>query len=76
MRVLVWIALAVLVYLALRKKINSAQQSTKQAPPPAKTSAGETMLACATCQVFIPASEAVMRGDIAYCCAEHASQSA
>ncbi len=76
MKVLVWIALAVLVYLALRKKITSAQQSSQQAPPPAQTSAGETMLACATCQVFIPASEAVMRGDNAYCCAEHANQSA
>lgn len=79
MRVLVWFLLAFIVYLALRKKFISNLKSTHSngsfASPPAANEAGEAMLACAHCQVFIPASEAVFRNEIAYCSVEHADVS-
>ncbi len=73
MRVIVWIALAILVYLALRKKVVNTQQQSRFTPPPTQTEAGETMVACATCQVFIPCSEAVNKNGQSYCCADHAN---
>ncbi|GGC82113.1 PP0621 family protein [Undibacterium terreum] len=81
MRILIWLALFVLVILALKKKIqtvSSPEREQKPAPPAAGngTRAGEaeTMVCCAACQVYIPASEAVYKGRQTYCCEEHASQ--
>ncbi|HTD05960.1 PP0621 family protein [Undibacterium sp.] len=80
MRVLIWLALFVLVILALRKRIQTAVSPPREqqtAPPPAADSAArdaETMVCCAACQIYIPASEAVHRGPQTYCCEEHANQ--
>jgi uncharacterized protein len=78
MRVLMWLILIVLVIFALRKK---SQRPPKVANPPsampeaaARSSLAETMVCCERCQVYIPASEAVMRGEKSYCCAAHADQ--
>lgn len=79
MRILFWLALVVLVILALRKKIQALaptaheRQGTEPAAgAPARDA--EAMVCCAACQVYIPASEAVHRGQQAYCCEEHANQ--
>lgn len=77
MRLLLWLALAVLVIFALRKK---SQTPSSAVPPanarsPENNETGETMLCCERCQVYIPASEAVLRGEKVYCCAAHAAQS-
>lgn len=37
-------------------------------------SAPESMLCCAHCQVYFPSSEAVLRGERAYCSSSHADQ--
>ncbi len=100
MKLLLWLILAVLVIVALRKK-TQLPSSTRQAgrarqaapapepevpesPMAASTtgsadSAGnsaqgeaEKMLCCAYCQLYIPASEAVIRDDKVFCCAAHA----
>lgn len=82
MKVLMWLLLGVLVYFALRKNFKST--FTKN-PPPASAwqspvldpeqgtgAAVEDMVCCLHCQIHIPASEAIMRGNAAYCCLEHA----
>jgi len=79
MRILIWLALFVLVILALRKKIQTVSapgREQRAAAPPAGDTArdAETMVCCATCQIYIPASEAVHKGQQTYCCEEHANQ--
>ena len=77
MRVLIWLALALIVYLALKSKArrmqenmrnavraefeaqaasqaNQANQANQRPNAPA-----ENMVACAHCQIYLPASEAV-----------------
>lgn len=78
MRLLMWILLACLVYLALRKQVKNSQsnsQSNMQSRPPSGETQGEAMLPCAVCQVFIPESEAIMRHGQAFCCNDHADLS-
>lgn len=83
MRLFVWLLLGFFVYLAIRKNIRSStsekpratwtsDESDTPAHQPGKPS--ETMLSCAQCQVFIPSSEAVRRGEQVFCCDEHAQQ--
>lgn len=76
MRLLMWLALAVLVIFAVRKK--SQPPSTPRSPvspqPPDLNGTGETMVCCELCQVYIPSSEAILRGKKVYCCAAHADQ--
>ncbi|QJQ07025.1 hypothetical protein EJG51_015605 [Undibacterium piscinae] len=87
MRLLMWLALGVLVIFALRKKAQSAFQPTgRQQQGAAETDTGqadsvnsvtgnaETMVCCERCQLYIPASEAVLRNDKVFCCAAHADQ--
>ncbi|WMW79883.1 PP0621 family protein [Undibacterium cyanobacteriorum] len=73
MRLLMWLALAVLVYLALRKQTQRQAKETKSQST-AAPSGGEQMLPCAVCQVFIPESEAIIRHGQAYCCNDHADR--
>jgi uncharacterized protein len=80
MRALMWLLLGVLVIFALRKKnqrpsdsVNSAQMQPGQSSNIDNANA-ETMLCCERCQVYFPASEAVMRGEKVFCCAAHADQ--
>lgn len=75
MRILVWLALIVLVIFALRKKSRGGQSGTTGAASAATTrqdSAVETMVCCAHCQIYLPASEAVYRGQQSFCSAAHA----
>jgi uncharacterized protein len=88
MKLLLWLGLAVLVYLALRKNFRSnippANRPSESARPDtdqwaeeqftsgATAKPAETMLSCAHCQVYFPASERVVRGELNYCSAEHA----
>ena len=96
MRALMWLILALLVIVALRKKTQlpssmwqsgRAPQSEPEAPVPpmAASTTGtvdssdtivdgkvEKMLCCAYCQLYIPASEAIIRNEKVFCCAAHA----
>lgn len=85
MKFLMWLVLAVLVVLALRKKsstISSAQQqapldggSTGSSPNPNPNSANQhadTMVCCEHCQVYVPSSEAVYRQQQVFCSVVHA----
>jgi uncharacterized protein len=89
MKLLVWLLLGVLVYFAIRKNLRAAsdKKPQDQAPAPANDWAdassaysankkeSEAMLNCAHCQVYFPASEAVVRGTHNFCCLEHAELS-
>lgn len=83
MKLLVWLLLGVLVYLALRKNMKGSRSdkprsgwSASEQDATAHTAAkpSESMVSCAQCQVFIPSSEAVRRGEQVFCCDEHAQQ--
>ena len=84
-RLLFWLALIFLIGFAIRSKIREAQKRQQQfnQPPPAGPAAGparqqastevETMLQCAHCGVFYPASETVQARGRDYCSAAHAA---
>lgn len=88
-RLLFWLALAFLVLFAIRSKLRELQGGERpRAPhdprqperPAARPSARgrasadvETMLCCAHCGIYYPASETVQAGGRDYCCAAHAS---
>lgn len=77
MRVLMWLALLVLVLFAVKKKVQSVSAPKPEdaiAPDAAQSSAIENMVCCERCHVYIPASEAVLRGDKVFCCVAHADQ--
>jgi uncharacterized protein len=76
MRLLMWLALVILVIFAVRKKSITPPSSVRpsDARPPESNGTGETMLCCDRCQVYFPASEAIFRGEKAYCGAAHADQ--
>ena len=73
-RLLFWLALAVLVVMAIRSKLRSsgmhqppkAGRSDPQPPP-----AVESMARCAHCGVYFPSSEAVRADGLDYCCPAH-----
>lgn len=75
-RFLFWVALALLIYFAVRSKIKQGQkrqpppQPQRQAPPTALPV--EAMLQCAHCGVHFPASENVPAGGRNYCSPAHA----
>ena len=78
MRLLVWLALAFLVILALRKKGRGKPEAdpvqAAPAPPPVgrPTAGAEDMVCCAHCHIYLPASEAVFRHQETYCSSAHA----
>ncbi|MBC3917769.1 hypothetical protein H8L32_09820 [Undibacterium sp. CY18W] len=79
MNFLLWAVLAVLVILALKKKARSTldQAQARQHPPPEQAASrpaakAETMVCCAHCQVYLPASEAIYVGEQIYCSQAHA----
>jgi uncharacterized protein len=72
-RLLFWIALIVLVVMALRSKLRGAaprQSGPLQRDLPDRPPA-ETMACCAHCGVYFPASEAVRADGQDYCCPAH-----
>jgi len=86
-RIIFWLALVFLVIFAIRSKIREAQkrhqQQFREPQQPAGRAAGqsaaqarveaETMLQCAHCGIFYPASETVQARGRDYCSAAHAT---
>ena len=82
-RILFWVALAVLVLMAVRSKLRRAQQNLQQNMQPPRQPAGparaeslpdaEVMLCCAQCGVYYPASETVQAKGRDFCSQAHAS---
>ena len=87
-RLLFWIALVILVVAAIRSKLRAAMTRAQgPAAGPAPASAGgdtkawsrvedqsETMLCCAHCGIYFPASEAVRADGRDYCGTAHARE--
>jgi uncharacterized protein len=77
-RLLFWIALAVLVVMAVRSKLRqiSPKSPSPAAGRPAQRSAAdsEKMACCAHCGVYFPASEAVRADGLDYCSPAHVRQ--
>ncbi|MDL2354460.1 MAG: PP0621 family protein [Pseudomonadota bacterium] len=72
-RLLFWLALAVLVVMAVRSKLRGAGSGpaapSRRAPP--EPPAIETMTSCAHCGLYFPASEAVRADGLDYCSPAH-----
>jgi uncharacterized protein len=88
-RLLFWLALAFLVVAAVRTKLRDASRRNQPAPrQPTRAeanaararadakAAAETMLCCAHCGVYFPASENVPAGGRDYCSSAHAQLAA
>ncbi len=75
MRILFWIALLVLVVLAVRSKLRALTPKPDPSDRPATRTGpaieGETMTCCAHCHVYFPASEAVRADGLEYCSDAH-----
>jgi uncharacterized protein len=89
MKLLVWIAAGLVLGLWLLDKKRQRRMSARDRPTDGTgrqdNNAGmrqaalpepERMLPCARCGVHVPASEALLLGDEAYCCVEHKAQGA
>lgn len=74
MRILFWLGLLVLIILALKKKMQPPRSpvATTSRSDPQNPASAEAMVCCAHCQIYLPASEAVQRGEQVYCSKEHA----
>jgi uncharacterized protein len=85
-RLLFWIALIILVVMAVRSKLRAAtgarayhpEAGTGPGPGPAHPSIQESepMSCCAHCGVYFPSSEAVHEGGRDYCSLAHARATA
>jgi len=78
MRLLFWLALAVLVVFAIRAKVRAAASQGLHTPPPARRGtdegrqiAAESMTSCAHCGLHFPVSESVRADGLDYCCPAH-----
>jgi uncharacterized protein len=71
-RLLFWLALAILVVMAIRSKLRA---SGIKPPPSARAMPREgeveTMTSCAHCGLYFPASEAVRADGLDYCSPAH-----
>jgi uncharacterized protein len=75
-RLLFWIALVILIVMAVRAKlreVTGARQQPRSAPDPARAPIAESeqMACCAHCGLYFPASEAVRADGRDYCCPAH-----
>ena len=83
-RLLFWIALIILVVMAVRSKLRAAVAARSHDPhagqggarPQPRVEEAERMTSCAHCGLYFPASEAVHQGGQDYCCEAHARQPA
>jgi uncharacterized protein len=88
-RLLFWIALIILVVMAIRSKLRAAAvargyhpQGGEGAPAggtaraPVRVEESERMTNCAHCGIYFPASEAVHEGGQDYCSQAHARRMA
>lgn len=76
MRLLFWIALVVLVFMAIRAKLRSeirrhGAAARRDDQPQAGAASPEAMARCAHCHVYFPSSEAVRADGLDYCCPAH-----
>ncbi len=70
MRILIWLVIALAVFTWIKRALAPASPDRRHAAP--RDDNAETMLQCAHCHIYFPASEAVRgAGDAVYCCAEH-----
>ncbi|MFZ6674908.1 PP0621 family protein [Undibacterium sp. Xuan67W] len=89
MKLLMWLVLAALVVLAIRKKsqqqpgagqdggaFTAGHPSNPANMAQASAQNAEAMVCCETCQIHFPASEAVYREQHVYCSVAHADQHA
>lgn len=70
-RLLFWIALIVLIVMAIRSKLRAM---TPKQPGPRRSGAEspiEAMACCAHCGIYFPASEAVHADGLDYCSPAH-----
>ena len=73
-RLLFWLALSVLVVMAIRSKLRGGGRGGPKAPKAARPQAQpaiESMTSCAHCALYFPASEAVRADGLDYCCPAH-----
>jgi uncharacterized protein len=71
-RLLFWLALAVLVVMAIRSKLRASGIKPPPARPgPRQAPTIESMTSCAHCGVYFPSSEAVRADGLDYCCPAH-----
>ncbi|MGZ5203164.1 MAG: PP0621 family protein [Telluria sp.] len=88
-RLLFWIALIILVVMAVRSKLRAAAAARGYHPqggeampaggtarPHPRVEESERMTSCAYCGIYFPASEAVHEGGHDYCSQAHARQPA
>ncbi|MFL6676464.1 MAG: PP0621 family protein [Massilia sp.] len=77
-RLLFWIALAVLVVMAVRSKLREAANKSQSAAPGGRAASkqveSEKMARCAHCGVYFPASESVSADGRDYCSPAHVRQ--
>jgi uncharacterized protein len=71
-RLLFWLALAILIVMAIRSKLRASGIR----PPPASRAMprepeAEAMTSCAHCGMYFPASEAVRADGLDYCSPAH-----
>lgn len=71
-RILFWIALIVLIVMAVRAKLRAMTPKEPEAQRPAREPAQvESMTRCAHCGLHFPASEAVHSDGLDYCSPAH-----
>jgi uncharacterized protein len=73
-RLLFWLALAVLVVMAIRSKLRASgikPPASRSRPEPQGPAAVESMACCAHCGVYFPASESVRADGLDYCSPAH-----
>lgn len=72
---LLW-AVIILAVLFVSRLINAQKAQTRQAArrgtQPAADDAGDAMVRCVHCHIYLPRAEAYMSHGQTYCCAEHA----
>ena len=71
MRLLFWIALAVLVVFAIRCMLRSLAPTHGAAAADPALQDAEAMACCAHCHVYFPASESVKADGLDYCSPQH-----
>lgn len=75
MKFLLWLGIVIVVIWAFRtnkKQQRSAPSSPQHAPgSKAEHKGAESMVCCAHCGVYIPASEAISHAGALYCSAQH-----
>lgn len=73
MKLVFWLILAVAVVFVIRNKNKAARKSApRNAPPNPQAAAGEAMLRCAHCGIYVPESEALRNAvGAAFCSSEH-----